>query len=113
MADYAQKPRTQALIVNSAITYYFAAVAVAIGFRMNLFNIGVDGQYRMAALFAAYVAAAVSLPKVWHVGLSIVVAVVVGALWASIAALLKIYRGVSEVISTIMLNFIAAGIIRY
>ena len=62
MADYASQPRTQVLIVNSAITYYFAAVAVAIGFRMNLFNIGVDGQYRLAAMIAASVGGAISLP---------------------------------------------------
>jgi simple sugar transport system permease protein len=80
---------------------------------MNLFNIGVDGQYRMAALFAAYLGAAVALPKVLHVGLIIVVAMVVGAAWSLVAALLKVYRGVSEVISTIMLNYIAIGIIAY
>ena len=44
--------------VNQATTYYLAAVAVAVGFRMNLFNIGVDGQYRLAALLAAAVAGA-------------------------------------------------------
>src|SRR5690242_18805154 len=42
MLDYAAEPRTSALIINSAVTYYFAALAVAVGFRMNLFNIGVD-----------------------------------------------------------------------
>ena len=67
MADYASQPRTQVLIVNSAITYYFAAVAVAIGFRMNLFNIGVDGQYRLAAMLAASVGGAISLPAPLHV----------------------------------------------
>jgi ABC-type uncharacterized transport system permease subunit len=36
----------QVLIINQASMYYIAALAVAIGFRMNLFNIGVDGQYR-------------------------------------------------------------------
>ena len=40
-------------IVNRAVPYYIAGVAVAIGFKMRLFNIGVDGQYRLAALFAA------------------------------------------------------------
>jgi ABC-type uncharacterized transport system permease subunit len=109
MFEYAQRPRTQVGIINFAITYYFAAVAVAIGFRMNLFNIGVDGQYQLAALFAAYVGASVALPNVLHVGLIIVVAIVVGAAWALVAALLKVYRGVSEVISTIMLNYIVGG----
>ena len=43
-------------ILNAATVYYLSAVAVAIGFRMNLFNIGVDGQYRIASFAAAVVA---------------------------------------------------------
>ncbi len=107
------KPRIQVQILNSATTYYLSAIAVAIGFKMNLFNIGVDGQYRLAALVAAAVGAAVSLPGPLHVLLIIVVAMLVGAFWAGIAAVLKVTRGVSEVISTIMLNFIATGLIAY
>jgi general nucleoside transport system permease protein len=113
MIDYAGEPRTTTLIINSAVTYYFAALAVAIGFRMNLFNIGVDGQYRLGAMIAASVGGAVSLPAPLHVTLIIVVAALVGAMWAGIAGLLKVYRGVSEVISTIMLNFIATGLVAY
>jgi general nucleoside transport system permease protein len=113
MAEYAAKPRTQVLIVNSAVTYYFAAVAVAIGFRMNLFNIGVDGQYRLAAMLAAAVGGAINLPAPLHVTVILVTAMLVGGLWAGVAALLKVRRGVSEVISTIMLNFVATGIIAY
>jgi general nucleoside transport system permease protein len=113
MLDYAGQPRTTSLIINSAITYYFAALAVALSFRMNLFNIGVDGQYRLAAMLAAAVGGNVNLPAPLHVLLILVVAVLVGGLWASIAGLLKVYRGVSEVISTIMLNFIATGLVAY
>jgi general nucleoside transport system permease protein len=107
------KPRIQVNILNNATTYYLSAVAVAIGFKMNLFNIGVDGQYRLAAMIAAAVGGAVALPPVLHVTLIVVVAMMVGAFWAGIAGLLKITRGVSEVISTIMLNFIATGIVAY
>ena len=113
MYDYSQKPRTQVLILNSATTYYFAAVAVAVGFRMNLFNIGVDGQYRLAAMLAAVVGGAISLPAPLHALVIIVVGVLVGGMWAGIAGLLKVYRGVSEVISTIMLNAIASATISY
>ena len=45
-------------IVNSAAIYYLAALAVAIGFQMNLFNIGIEGQYRLAACVAAIVGGA-------------------------------------------------------
>lgn len=113
MVENAGRPRVQVLIINLATTYYLSALAVAIGFRMNLFNIGVDGQYRLAAMLAAAVGGAVSLPAPLHVGLIILVAVLVGAMWASIAAILKVTRGVSEVISTIMLNTIATGIVAW
>ncbi|MDP9862892.1 MULTISPECIES: ABC transporter permease [Streptosporangium] len=110
MVDYGVQPRSIVLTLNSATTYYLSALAVAIGFRMNLFNIGVDGQYRLAALVAAAVGGAVALPAPLHVALIIFVAMVVGAGWASIAGLLRVRRGVSEVISTIMLNAIATAL---
>jgi simple sugar transport system permease protein len=113
MWDYGTQPDSLVLTLNLSTTYYIAAVAVAIGFKMNLFNIGVDGQYRLAAIFAAFVGGNVNLPPVLHVTLILVVAMIVGALWAGVAAVLKNRRGVSEVISTIMLNYIATGVIAY
>jgi ABC-type uncharacterized transport system permease subunit len=113
MVENAGRPRVQVLIINLATTYYLSALAVAIGFRMNLFNIGVDGQYRLAAMLAAAVGGAVTLPAPLHVGLILVVAMLVGAMWAGIAAILKVTRGVSEVISTIMLNTIATGLVAW
>ena len=70
-------------ILNKATTYYLAGVAVAFGFRMNLFNIGADGQYRLAALFAAYVGGAVNLPSFIEIPLLLIVAMLVGGLWAA------------------------------
>jgi simple sugar transport system permease protein len=113
LVDYGQQPRSLALILNAATTYYFSALAVAIGFRMNLFNIGVDGQYRMAAMTAAYVGGAVALPRGLHQLVIVAVAVLVGAAWAGLAGLLRASRGVSEVISTIMLNAIATGLVAF
>jgi len=99
--------------LNRAVPLYLSAMAVAIGFRMALFNIGVEGQYRIAALLAASVGAAVSLPMPLHIALIILVASATGAAWAGVAGVLKVTRGVSEVISTIMLNFIAFGLAAY
>lgn len=113
MFDYATTPRSMALILNSATTYYFSAVAVAIGFKMNLFNIGVNGQYRLATAVAALVAGYVTFPGYLGIPIIIFISMLVGAAWAGIAAWLKVVRGVSEVISTIMLNFIAIGLIAY
>jgi ABC-type uncharacterized transport system permease subunit len=103
-------------ILDRSTYYYMAAVAVAVGFRMNLFNIGVDGQYQLAAMMAAAVGGATalhSLPGPVLLLLITLTAVVTGAAWAGIAGLLKVTRGVSEVISTIMLNAIGAGIVAY
>jgi general nucleoside transport system permease protein len=113
MFDTAQQSRSISLIINQASVYYLSAVAVAVGFRMNLFNIGVDGQYRLAAFVAALTAAYLPFPGQVNIALSILAAMLVGAIWAGIAGLLKVTRGVSEVISTIMLNAISTSLIAY
>lgn len=113
MLDFGSKADSQVWIINKATPYYLSALAVAIGFRMNLFNIGVDGQYRIAAFFAAVVGGALTMPGIIQIPLIIVVAMAIGAVWAGIAGLLKVTRGVNEVISTIMLNAIGASVIGY
>ena len=100
-------------ILNQTAVLYLSGVAAAIGFRMNLFNIGVEGQYRLAGLAAGVVAGAGWFPGYLNTVFAILVAVVTGALWAGIAGLLRVTRGVSEVISTIMLNAIAGSLIGY
>ena len=100
-------------IVNAATVYYLSGVAVAIGFRMNLFNSGVDGQYRVASFAAAVVAGEAWLPGYLNTAFAVLAAMLVGAAWAGIAGLLRITRGVSEVISTIMLNAIATALVAY
>ncbi|KUN08422.1 sugar ABC transporter permease [Streptomyces yokosukanensis] len=113
MLTYGFASDSQVYILNKATTYYLAGVSVAIGFRMNLFNIGVDGQYRLAAFFAAVLGGALTVPGWLAVPLILICAMATGALWAAIAGILKVTRGVSEVISTIMLNSIATAIIAY
>jgi general nucleoside transport system permease protein len=89
MWDYGTTQSSLVNTVNLSITYYLAAVAAAIGFRMNLFNIGVDGQYRIAALLAAAVGGALHLPSILHVAIILLVAMIAGAAWAALAGLLK------------------------
>ena len=100
-------------MMKRATPLIFSATAVAVGFKMNLFNIGVEGQYLFAALIAATVGSRVSLPAPLHVLFILLVAMVAGAAWASIAAILKVGRGVHEVISTIMLNYVALSVIQW
>jgi len=113
MWNYGTSPRAMTLMLNLATVYFLSALAVSIGFKMNLFNIGVNGQYILGSLAAAVVASNLQLPKAASITVTIFTAMLVGAAWAGIAAWLKVARGVSEVISTIMLNFIAIGIISY
>jgi simple sugar transport system permease protein len=107
------KPRQIVNMVNSATVFYLSAVAVAVGFKMNLFNIGVDGQYRVGVFAAAVLAGQAWFPGPLNVILSILIAMLCGGLWAGIAAWLKVKRGVSEVISTIMLNAIATNVVNW
>jgi ABC-type uncharacterized transport system permease subunit len=117
MVDFGDGPSQQitalVVILNRAVPLFLAGLAVAIAFRAGLFNIGVEGQYRIATVLAAGVGAAVALPGPLHVLLIVVVAMAVAAVWAGIVGLLKVTRGVSEVISSIMLNFIALGTASY
>jgi ABC-type uncharacterized transport system permease subunit len=117
MVDFGTTPNQQitalVVILNRAIPLFLAGLAVAVAFRMGLFNIGVEGQYRLATIIAAAAGAAVSLPGPLHVVMIIVIAMLVAAFWAGIVAVLKVTRGVSEVISSIMLNFVALGLASY
>jgi simple sugar transport system permease protein len=101
-------------IVNRAVPYYIAGVAVAVGFKMRLFNIGAEGQHRLAALFAAAFGYGIidwGLPAPLYVVAVTIVAMIVSTIWALIPAVLKITRNVNEVISCIMLNFIGQQLI--
>ncbi len=100
-------------IINTAGPYYVMGLAVAVSFKMGLFNIGADGQYRLGAVVAAAAGAAVSLPAPIHVLMILVVAMAVAGAYAAIPGALKVTRGVNEVVSTIMLNFVATGITAY
>jgi general nucleoside transport system permease protein len=109
MLKHASKLETQIDILNRATPLFISGIAAAIGFRMNLFNIGVEGQYLLAALVAAEVGGLVELPGPIHVLLILLVGMTVGAAYSGVAGVLKVTRGISEVISTIMLNAIATS----
>ncbi len=83
-------------------------IAVAFAFRCGLFNIGGQGQYWVGFVAALYVGTRLEgTPRPLHVLLAIVAAILAGAVWGGIAGLLKATVGAHEVISTIMLNWIA------
>jgi general nucleoside transport system permease protein len=83
-------------------------LAVAFAFRCGLFNIGGQGQYLVGTFAAVWVGSSFgSMPAVLHVVLAMVAACAAGAAWGGIAGLLRATTGANEVISTIMLNWIA------
>jgi general nucleoside transport system permease protein len=85
-------------------------LAVALAFRGGIWNIGGDGQFLVGALAATALAtrALVDAPPLVGLPLALAGGALAGALWAGIAAQLRVRRGVSEVLSTVLLNFIAA-----
>ena len=113
MLEYGTRLETIVDTLNRSTPLYISGVAVAIGFRMNLFNIGVEGQYTLAALFAAQVGAQLNVWAPIHVAVILVVAMAVGSTYAAIPGVLKVTRGVHEVISTIMLNAISVALASY
>lgn len=92
----------------AATPLIFTGLAVALGFRSGLFNIGAEGQLYVGAIFATFVGFAVTgLPLVIHVPLSVAAGFLGGALWGFIPGILKARTGAHEVIVTIMLNYVA------
>ncbi len=88
--------------------YIFAGLAVALGFRCGLFNIGVEGQLFIGAMAATYVGYSIKgLPMLIHLPLALSAGALAGALWSAIAGFLKAYTGAHEVVTTIMLNYVA------
>ena len=86
-------------------------LAVAFAFRCGMFNIGTQGQYLAGSIFAVWIGSELpGLPGLVHVLVAAIVGALAGALWAGIAGILKATRGVHEVISTIMLNWIAVWV---
>ena len=99
------------------IPLLLAGLGVALAFRAQMFNIGGEGQFLVGGLLASFIAlnlpATRSLSPVPLISLMMLGGIAAGALWAGIAAVLKVTRRVPEVISTIMLNFVAAELLSF
>ncbi len=97
----------QQTLINTA-PLILVGLAVAFAFRAGLFNIGGQGQYIVGAIVAVYAGSSWDgLPGVLHVVLAILAAMLAGAAWGAIAGGLRAATGANEVITTIMLNYIA------
>lgn len=98
----------EATIVRS-IPFIIAGLAVALGFKAGLFNIGAEGQLYAGAILAVFVGYAdfFGAPQILRLPLVILAGLIGGFLWGALPGALKAYTGAHEVITTIMLNFIA------
>jgi ABC-type uncharacterized transport system permease subunit len=90
-----------------AIPFVITGLAVALGFKGGLFNIGAEGQLFIGAMMAVAVGIYLDLPAPLHILLLLTLGILGGMLWGAIPGALKAYTGAHEVITTIMLNFIA------
>jgi len=106
MAEFAET-------LSFAIPLMLTGITFAIGVKAGLFNIGAEGQVYIGALGAVLAGAFLHLPFGVHVAVTTIFAMILGALWSIGPALLKIWRGVHEVISTIMFNWIAFYLTMY
>lgn len=97
----------ESTIVKS-IPFIIAGLAVALGFKAGLFNIGAEGQLFIGATFAVWIGISVTgVHPILHIGLVIIFGTLGGILWGGIPGALKAFTGAHEVITTIMLNFVA------
>lgn len=105
-AFFTQRGLSESFIAT--IPYIFLSLAVAVGFKTGLFNIGVEGQFDIGAIVGAFVGQAFhGLPAIIHLPLTLACAALGGAIWAGIPGYLKARTGAHEVITTIMMNYVS------
>ena len=101
-------------MIITATPLILGGMAVGLGFKAGLFNIGGRGQFLLGALGAAAVGAALADASPWiAIPVSIGAAALLGAVWGFIPGALKAWTGAHEVVTTIMLNFIAGALVAY
>lgn len=97
----------------NATPLIFTGLAVAVAFRAGLFNIGGEGQLFIGAVTAAWLGISLGFLGVFSIPLVLAACVITGFLWGSVPGVLKAYFGAHEVITTIMLNFVAINFAYY
>ena len=108
----ALRPFSESLVTSAP--YIFAGLALALGFRGGVFNIGAEGQLFVGGLASVYVGYSMSgLPGYVHLPLALLAGALAGAIWGAIPGFLKARFGAHEVINTIMMNYVAFRLTDY
>ncbi len=99
----------------SATPLILTGLAAALAFKMLVWNIGAEGQFLLGAIVAAGIAIAMgdAIPAALAIPVVIIAGAVGGALWAAVSAVPRVYLGTNEIITTLMLNFIALNLMNY
>ena len=105
--ERAEAARDLQQTLRVATPLILTALAVAFAFRCGLFNIGGQGQYWVGFIFALWIGTHIELTRPLHLAIGLTAGIVGGALWGGIAGILRATVGAHEVITTIMLNYIA------
>ncbi len=101
-------------MISRMLTIVLVSLAAAIPFKAGVWNIGGDGQLAMGGFFSAMVGVYVtSLPPVLHIGLAVLAGMAGGALWAAIPAYVRLKFKANEIVTTIMMNYLAALVTGY
>ncbi|HUT15341.1 MAG TPA: ABC transporter permease [Anaerolineae bacterium] len=99
--------------LQRATPLIFTALASTLAFRTGVFNVGVEGQFFIGAIAGTYVGYAFQMPAIIHLPLTLLTGFVAGAAWAFVPTLMRQKLGVSEIVTTIMTNYIATFLISY
>ena len=95
----------------ATIPYIFLGLAVALGFKAGLFNIGAEGQFYLGAIFGVFTADNIhGLPGLVEIPAALAAGILGGFIWGAVPGFLKARFGAHEVITTIMLNYVAFGV---
>ncbi len=99
--------------LNAAAVLILLGLSFAFGLRGHVVNIGVQGQFLLGTVGSLLVATTLDLPSVLLLPACILGGAIGGALWALIPAVMKMKRGANELVTTLMMNFIAIGLVAY
>ena len=107
------KPKYLVWTLVYASPLIFTGLSVAFSFRTGVFNIGAEGQFVIGGLVACVLGIVLKLPAGLHAIVCLVAAAAAGCIWSLIVGILKVKRGIHEVLSFIMFNWIAFYLSNY
>jgi ABC-type uncharacterized transport system permease subunit len=105
--------RSLFISIQRATPIIFTAIASTIAFRTGVFNVGVEGQFFIGAICGTWVGYAFEMPTIIHLPLTLLAGFLGGAAWAYFPTIMRQKLGVSEIITTIMTNYIATNLISW